>query len=76
MTAMPTRSAWARWLSRWAPHCNVIPFNRWPGSDYERPERVVVARFADLVRRQGASVSLRESKGQDIGAACGQLAGA
>jgi 23S rRNA (adenine2503-C2)-methyltransferase len=57
-------------------HCNVIPFNRWPGSDYERPERVVVARFADLVRRQGASVSLRESKGQDIGAACGQLAGA
>lgn len=57
-------------------HCNVIPFNRWPGAAYERPEKLVVARFAELVRRTGASVSLRESKGQDIGAACGQLAGA
>lgn len=56
-------------------HCNVIPFNAWDGSDYQRPPRPVIQQFVDLARRQGASVSLRESKGQDIGAACGQLAG-
>lgn len=56
-------------------HVNVIPFNAWPGSDYQRPERAVIRAFAEAVRHDGASVSLRESKGQDIGAACGQLAG-
>lgn len=56
-------------------HCNVIPFNAWSGTDYRRPPRVVIQSFVDLARRRGASVSLRESKGQDIGAACGQLAG-
>jgi 23S rRNA (adenine2503-C2)-methyltransferase len=56
-------------------HCNVIPFNAWSGTDYRRPPRVVIQSFVDLARRRGASVSLRESKGQDIGAACGPLAG-
>lgn len=56
-------------------HCNVIPFNAWEGTAYRRPPRLVIQRFVDLARRRGASVSLRESKGQDIGAACGQLAG-
>ncbi len=56
-------------------HVNCIPFNAWPGSAYRRPERVVVRDFAEIIRRFGASVSVRESKGQDIGAACGQLAG-
>ena len=56
-------------------HVNVIPFNAWPGAGYQRPERAVVQRFFATVQAAGASVSLRESKGQDIGAACGQLAG-
>lgn len=56
-------------------HVNAIPFNVWPGAPYQRPERAVVARFAGLVAATGASVSVRESRGQDIGAACGQLAG-
>ena len=56
-------------------HINAIPFNAWPGARYVRPERAVIRRFVDLVQRHGGSVSLRESKGQDIGAACGQLAG-
>jgi 23S rRNA (adenine2503-C2)-methyltransferase len=58
-----------------AAHVNVIPFNAWPGSHYQRPERAVIRAFAESLRRDGASISLRESKGQDIGAACGQLAG-
>lgn len=56
-------------------HCNAIPFNAWVGSDYQRPSRMVIQRFVDTVQRFGGSISLRESKGQDIGAACGQLAG-
>ncbi|MSP92893.1 MAG: 23S rRNA (adenine(2503)-C(2))-methyltransferase RlmN [Myxococcales bacterium] len=55
-------------------HVNVIPFNAWPGTTYRRPPRAVIRAFVDEVVRAGASVSLRESKGQDIGAACGQLA--
>ncbi len=56
-------------------HINAIPFNVWPGAPYERPSRSRVRAFADVAARCGASISLRESKGQDIGAACGQLAG-
>jgi 23S rRNA (adenine2503-C2)-methyltransferase len=56
-------------------HINAIPFNAWPGASYTRPVRLVIERFVDEVRSTGASISLRESKGQDIGAACGQLAG-
>lgn len=55
-------------------HVNVIPFNVWPGAPYQRPQRFVIRRFSDALRGTGASASLRESKGQDIGAACGQLA--
>lgn len=56
-------------------HVNAIPFNVWPGAPYARPSRPAVARFEQAVAATGASVSLRESRGQDIGAACGQLAG-
>ncbi len=56
-------------------HINAIPFNVWPGAPYERPSRARVAAFAARVADAGAGISLRESRGQDIGAACGQLAG-
>ncbi|MBM4342616.1 MAG: 23S rRNA (adenine(2503)-C(2))-methyltransferase RlmN [Deltaproteobacteria bacterium] len=56
-------------------HINAIPFNAWPGSAYRRPPRAVITRFVREVQATGASISLRESRGQDIGAACGQLAG-
>ncbi len=57
-------------------HVNAIPFNVYPGARYQRPDKATVASFAREVDRSGGSISLRESKGQDIGAACGQLAGA
>lgn len=57
-------------------HVNAIPFNVYPGARYERPDTEVVRRFTGAVARAGGSISLRVSKGQDIGAACGQLAGA
>ncbi len=52
---------------------NLIPFNPWPGSDYETstPERV--ARFSEIVFAGGISAPVRRPRGRDIMAACGQL---
>ena len=52
---------------------NLIPFNPWPGSDYEcsTPERI--QRFSDIVFKAGISAPVRRARGADIMAACGQL---
>ncbi len=52
---------------------NLIPFNSWPGSEYERstPERI--ARFAEIVMKAGYASPVRTPRGEDILAACGQL---
>jgi 23S rRNA (adenine2503-C2)-methyltransferase len=52
---------------------NLIPFNPWPGADYEcsTPERV--QRFSDIVFEAGISAPVRRPRGRDIMAACGQL---
>lgn len=53
---------------------NAIPYNPHPGAPYRRPRRGRVERFVDLARRLGVRVHLRTPRGDDIGAACGQLA--
>jgi len=52
---------------------NLIPFNPWPGSDYQcsRPERIEA--FARIVSRAGYPSPVRTPRGRDILAACGQL---
>ena len=52
---------------------NLIPFNPWPGADYEcsTPERI--KRFSDIVFEGGISAPVRTPRGRDIDAACGQL---
>jgi 23S rRNA (adenine2503-C2)-methyltransferase len=52
---------------------NLIPFNPFPGSPYARSDEVTVARFQDVLRRAGVHATIRESRGPDIAAACGQL---
>lgn len=52
---------------------NLIPFNPWPGSSYERPSKERVARFSDLIFSRGISAPVRTTRGEDILAACGQL---
>ncbi len=54
---------------------NLIPFNPFPGSPYRRsaPERI--ARFRDILWQAGHLVTVRATRGSDIGAACGQLTG-
>ena len=52
---------------------NLIPFNPWPGAPYEcsTPDRIRA--FSDIVFEGGISAPVRRTRGQDIGAACGQL---
>ena len=53
---------------------NVIPFNPHPHAPYRRPSSTRVQRFMARCRALGLHVYLRTPRGDDIGAACGQLA--
>ena len=52
---------------------NLIYFNPYPGSPFERPEEESVKRFQRYLLDHGILCTVRESKGLDISAACGQL---
>ena len=54
---------------------NLIPFNPFPDSGYGRSAPDTVRRFGDLLMRAGLVVTTRKTRGDDIDAACGQLAG-
>jgi 23S rRNA (adenine2503-C2)-methyltransferase len=53
---------------------NLIPWNPFPGAAFSPSPRARVVRFQALLRQLGLSATIRESRGQDIQAACGQLA--
>ncbi len=52
---------------------NLIPFNPWPGSDYERSDDKKIKRFSKYIFDSGISGPIRSPRGEDILAACGQL---
>ena len=54
---------------------NLIPFNPFPGSGYERPSGNAVSRFWQVLVDAGFVVTVRTTRGDDIDAACGQLVG-
>ena len=54
---------------------NLIPFNPFPGIGYKRSAEVDIARFGDYLHGQGIVTTIRKTRGDDIAAACGQLAG-
>ena len=54
---------------------NLIPFNPFPGSGYERPLDVDIERFQTILIQRGYTTMLRTTRGEDIDAACGQLVG-
>lgn len=54
-------------------HVNLIPFNAWEGSSFETSSRAVIEGFRRRLEAAGLSVSVRFSRGQDTGGACGQL---
>ncbi len=55
---------------------NLIPFNPFEQSDYQRVSRNALYRFRDILAEAGQIVTIRTTRGDDIDAACGQLAGA
>ena len=52
---------------------NLIPFNPWPGSPYERSTSKKIKLFAEIINRAGYTSPVRSPRGEDIMAACGQL---
>jgi len=52
---------------------NLIPFNPWPGAEFECPATADIRRFSDIVQDAGYSAPIRSPRGRDIFAACGQL---
>jgi 23S rRNA (adenine2503-C2)-methyltransferase len=54
---------------------NLIPFNPFPGTAFRRSPDAVVERCRDFLLRKGIRTTIRRTRGDDIAAACGQLAG-
>ncbi len=54
---------------------NLIPFNPFPGSNYRRVSNNAMYRFRDILHEAGYTATVRTTRGDDIAAACGQLAG-
>lgn len=52
---------------------NLIPFNPWPGSEYECSSRKTINRFSDYLEDHDLPAPIRTPRGRDILAACGQL---
>jgi 23S rRNA (adenine2503-C2)-methyltransferase len=65
----------SRMLARFPSKVNLIPFNPWPGSPFERPTDDAIEAFRRILEDRNHRVTVRRSRGQDIGAACGQLEG-
>lgn len=54
---------------------NLIPFNPFPDSGYEKPRAEAMRVFREILQDAGHVVTTRKTRGDDIDAACGQLAG-
>jgi 23S rRNA (adenine2503-C2)-methyltransferase len=54
---------------------NLIPFNEFEGTTFRKPQEKVVLLFQKILMEAGYTTIIRESRGSDISAACGQLRG-
>ncbi len=54
---------------------NLIPFNPFPGTRYKRSSAAAIHEFRDELLQRGVLATIRRTRGDDIDAACGQLAG-
>jgi 23S rRNA (adenine2503-C2)-methyltransferase len=60
-------------LKRKLAHVNLIPFNPVEDTPYRAPDRASVRAFREMVEAQGLNVTVRDTRGRDADAACGQL---
>jgi 23S rRNA (adenine2503-C2)-methyltransferase len=67
--------ALARLLKGQPAKVNLIPFNPFPGTQFRRSPAAVIQRFRDELLQRGVLATIRRTRGDDIDAACGQLAG-
>jgi len=54
---------------------NLIPFNPFPNTQYQRSSEAAINRFRDILMKAGLTTITRKTRGDDIDAACGQLVG-
>ena len=54
---------------------NLIPFNPFPGTRFQRPDEAAIRAFQKLLNEAGMIAPVRRTRGDDIDAACGQLKG-
>lgn len=54
---------------------NLIPFNPFPHTQYQRSDAKTIDRFRDILMQAGLNTTIRRTRGDDIDAACGQLVG-
>ena len=54
---------------------NLIPFNPFPGTGFQRPDDMAIRGFQKLLNNAGMIAPVRRTRGDDIDAACGQLKG-
>jgi 23S rRNA (adenine2503-C2)-methyltransferase len=54
---------------------NLIPFNPFPDSGFERSSPDAIRHFQEILMRAGVVTTVRKTRGEDIDGACGQLAG-
>jgi 23S rRNA (adenine2503-C2)-methyltransferase len=54
---------------------NLIPFNPFKGNEFRRSSRKAIEAFQNRLRGHGLVTTTRKTRGDDIDAACGQLAG-
>jgi 23S rRNA (adenine2503-C2)-methyltransferase len=54
---------------------NLIPFNIFPGTRFKRSPAATILKFRDILNEHGVIATTRRTRGDDIDAACGQLAG-
>jgi 23S rRNA (adenine2503-C2)-methyltransferase len=57
----------------WRSHVNLIPLNPTPGSRWSGTPATRIDRFVRILRDGGATVTVRDTRGREIEAACGQL---
>ncbi|VWL85652.1 23S rRNA (adenine(2503)-C(2))-methyltransferase RlmN [Oceanivirga miroungae] len=66
-------SSLVAFLKSFNAHVNLIPYNIVEGKPYETPSKKEATEFYNTLKRSKINVTLRETKGEDIAAACGQL---
>ena len=54
-------------------HVNLIPFNPFDDTPFHAPDRASIKRFKEMVQAEGLNVTVRDTRGREADAACGQL---